>query len=192
MNEVTSLPRMAICLYGRSAEQVELIKQNCSSVFREHDINYFYNFNSSDSYQNLFTSVFEKRTFEITNSFEFDICMALNVNTDSEIYQYIKSEVLMKLLINPTKVKNIDYEILYYPLGGINFTKAMTIVNTDSFFASSLTFDLASNFSVGYKDLPNGRKSIEPKYDFYYFLKSLKIKTKCINYENSSLFKRTT
>jgi hypothetical protein len=69
---------------------------------------------------------------------------------------------------------------------------SVTGISMAAFYASPLLFGLACNLYQARKVLPTGRKGTKLEEDFFYLLKSLKMKTECIHYANRSLFERPT
>jgi hypothetical protein len=179
MRPESTNPKLAVCLYGALNNSVPNIKNQCLILFgKTYELLYFENFEDTDLYKNLWFANFKKRQYEIENNSEFDVCLALGTN------QMVLSHIL--------RIPETLREKLYFAKGEYFSRVASTAISPSIFFSNSLIFDVVCNFGLVYKSLPPGRKSKLLEEDFYYFLKTLKIETECINYENRSLFKRTT
>lgn len=183
-------PTLAICFYGTVADiNLEEIKKNCSTRFPEYDIVYFENFGDIKPLKNLWLCSFKKRQYELDNGIEFNICIAVDPSVDW-VSMWLNS-INPLMILDSSKLKSISDDILYFPKGSCSI-RAVTSVPVCMFFASSHIFDLACNFIIALPSLPRDRYTTTIDEDFYFFLKTLKIKTECSNYENSSLFKRAT
>ena len=176
--------RLAICLYGLQTDTVDHIKLLCSSIFKFEHITYFEGFDSSCMYENLWISAFKKRQHELDSKRVFDVCLAIDATSSIDI--------LSKPKIAELNISKYREEKLYFIAGEYFYDRGSTAISPSIFFSNSLIFDLACNFGKVFYKLPTFRKAKTIEEDFYYFLKTLKIKTRCVNYENSSLFKRTT
>ncbi len=178
-------PRIAICLYGLSTDtNLARTKLLCSSIFKFGQITYFESFVSNSIYENLWISAFKKRQHELDSKQVFDICLAIDTTNSIDI--------LSKLEIAELNIIKYREDKLYFIAGEYFSDRGSTAISPSVFFSNSLIFDLACNFGKVFDKLPPFRKAKTIEEDFYYFLKTLKIKTRCISYENSSLFKRTT
>lgn len=177
--------RIAICLYGLPTSTVDYTNKLCSSIFKISDhITYFESFESNNLYENLWICAFKKRQHELNSKRVFDVCLA--VDTTNSI------DILSNPEIATINITDYREEKLYFIAGEYFYDRGSTAISPAVFFSNSLIFDLACNFGKVLDQLPTFRKSKTIEEDFYYFLKTLKIKTKCVNYENSSLFKRST
>jgi hypothetical protein len=190
---LTNILNLAICLYGlnEDKELVQRIRKENDRIFPGHRLTYFETTSDPILHRNLWLASFKKRQHELNNIVEFDACLALNIEdkwvTD---FLYSPTNPVFDLIINPLTFKNMSDEKLYFVKGA--YSKGFTVISPSVFFASSLLFDLACNFSIARPTFPKDRARETDDEDFYYFLKTLKIRTECTNYENSSLFKRTT
>jgi hypothetical protein len=169
---------LAICLFGPSGTDATGLKEMCLALYGEN-ARYFESYVDTDSYRNLWLSSFKKRQFEIANDLGFTVCLAINAG------EKWNAEILPILPVRLT-------ETLYFVKGGCVMSYGQTFISPDAFFAESHLFDIACMFGLTRTILPINRKSKTIQEDFYHYLKSLKIKTECINYENSSLFERAT
>jgi len=178
-------PDLAVCLYGISNTNEHVIKQYCAdNLSYLYNINYFNHYEDNDIYNNLWKVSFKKRQTELINKKDFDVCLAIDTSDDTA-----------DLFLNHKILLNIHYynkDKIYFAKGDFFSLKGSTGASPQIFFSNSVTFDLACNFGLKLHTLPKDRKLGTIGEDFYYFLKTLKIKTECINYENSDLFKRTT
>jgi hypothetical protein len=171
---------LAICLYGPANTDATLTKTLCAAKFHDYDIQYFENYDHADLYTNLWLSNFKKRQHEIVNRTEFTRCLALDASVEW-----------------PQNSLPIPYisglsEKLHYVKGGIDLPRGATRISLSAFFAPSQLFDIACGFGLMRGKFPDGIKSISAEEEFYHYLKSLRIKPVCVNYEDSSLFERTT
>jgi hypothetical protein len=179
---------LAICLYGTSIDNVSIIKHYCEDALKylldSYNITYFENVEDADIYLSLWKVAFKKRQEELIKKNDFDICLAIDTSDDN-VNRFSNFEPLLS---------NIHYyndKKIYFSTGTFFPERGSTSVSPQIFFSNSLMFDLACNFGLKRHTLPSNRKLGTIGEDFYYFLKTLKIKTECINYENSDLFKRT-
>lgn len=190
---LTNILNLAICIYGskENRELVQRIRSENDRIFSGHQVTYFEITSDPVLHKNLWLASFKKRQHELNNIVEFDVCLALNIDDEWIVdFLYSPSNPAINLIIDPPKFKNISNEKLYFIKGA--YSKGYTIISPSIFFASSLIFDLACNFGVARPMFPIERGRGTDEEDFYFFLKTLRIKTECTNYENSSLFKRTT
>jgi len=171
-------PKIAVCLYGSSNSNVLGIQNYLNAL--GYDITYFEHY-EDDIYRSLWVSAFKKRQQELDKRQEFDICLAVDSsNKTLELFARHNN-----LLLNISSYKDNK---IYFVRGSFVQGQGSTNVSPQIFFSNSLTFDFACNFGTEYKTLPIDRKQGGIGTDFYYFLKTLKIKTECINFENTELF----
>lgn len=181
---------IAVCMFGASIDlsKISAIESYLKSIFDEkYRLIFFNNFTYTHYLKNLFNVCYEKQKYEFENNIIFEGCIALNID---------HSTVVDNLLIAEKDIKffqKLDVNTLYF-LSGDN-TNTKTRIDMTGFFANSFVFDTVCNFPIIDINVDQDRDDDIPtkiEEKFYWFAKSLKIKTKCINYENSSLFKRTT
>ena len=189
MKQAYTNPSLAICLYGTNKDSGVELKQLLDKQFTEFNISYFESYDDADHYKNLWLSSFKKRQRELEIDTDFDACLAIDV-TDIELAQLLKSDFYT--VLQPYKLNDIQHHVVYFLKGAFYPVRVSTAISTSGFYADSVTFDLACNFNTLAGKLSANTKAITCEEEFYYFLKTLKIKTECINYENSSLFKWTT
>jgi hypothetical protein len=174
-------PKLGICLFGTLHDRATKFKEICYSKFGANFvIDLFEHYTTADAYKNLWLVNFKKRQHEINNRFEYSGCIALNVNENWD-NDFI-----------PIQYKEPALDKLYFAKGGIDLPRGATRISLAAFFASSHIFDMACSFGLARGKFPFGIKARTDEEEFYHYLKSLKIKTECVNYENSSLFERTT
>lgn len=178
--ENISLTNLAICLYGSKDSDSTSIKELCKSMFSEkYKIDFFEHYEDEDLYKNLWLVNFKKRQFEINRLTDFEVCLALDVTHPWGHELPIPSLTLT------------DDDVLYFVKGEFKLLSNKTLVSPVAFFAKSYIFDAACAFTSMVSNVTDAinTKSIEEA--FYYYLKTLKIKTRCVNHENGNLFKRT-
>lgn len=182
---------LAICIYGleENRELVDKIKYENNIIFPTCRTTYFENVGDPDLYKNLWLASSKKRQNELINSSEYNICIAYNIS-DKFVSEYLFSPTnpTYSLIITSSTFEDTSSDKLYYVKGGYRPTRAFTEVSPSIFFSSSLIFDLASNFSVARPSFSIEINRGQDDEDFYYFLKTIRIKTECINYENRKLF----
>jgi hypothetical protein len=171
-------PKIAVCLYGTSNSNLPGIQNYLNSLC--YNITYFEHY-EDDVYRSLWVSAFKKRQQELDNREEFDICLAVQLSNET-LELFAKYDSLLSNITSYTDNK------IYFVKGSFVQGQGSTNVSPQIFFSNSLTFDFACNFGTEYKTLPVDRKQGGIGTDFYYFLKTLKIKTECINFENTELF----
>lgn len=183
-------PHIALCTIGSSfdSNEVEKIESHIYMLTRKNFfLSCFRDFNSDSVIKNLFNVCWNKQQYEYQHRIFFDICIAINANL---FYSYDGTNLLddlsIKYLLNP------ELETLYFLSGK---TGRFNGIQLTGFFCNSFLFDLVCNYSLLDIKINEDRLGgIPTLFDerFYWFLKSYKIKTQCINYENSNLFKRST
>ena len=170
-------------LNNQLKEKILRSLSNFSVIFFEHT-------NKDADLKNLWNIAHQKRQYEIHYlKKEFDVCVSICVNEHTK--DFLSSDILLYLLVNLTMISKVEENVLYFSTGGFKNSDSSTFIDPWVFYADSLTFDIASNFAVVQELLPQNKKSSTMPEDFYYYLKSLKVRTECINYENCGLFKRS-
>lgn len=168
---------LAICFYGLSVVDGSTLVQKYSHVFDNYVVTIFINTNDN-VFKSMWLVTHQKRKFEIDTKKDFDVCLLLCTD-NIELLDHISIPILSD-------------NKLYYTSGYIKLDKMSVGIKPSGLVSDSWTIDRISEFYVS--------KTIDVKYlkndtieeRFFYFVKSLKITTECINYENSSMFKRTT
>jgi organic radical activating enzyme len=174
-NTANTKQKIAVCLYGSQGANLIKIKEHFNEKLSQtFNIDYYAHFDDTDLYKNLWISNFKKRQVEIEDNFEYYACIAFDVSKDWDDTLLIPEE-------------NIENNTLYFLKGGMNDIQAATKIDLSIFFANSHIFDIVCSYELVRKSI-----NLVNEEAFYYYLKTLKINTKCINYENSSLFKRPT
>jgi hypothetical protein len=168
--------KLAVCLFGESVEcgYEEYIKNVIGM-----DNLYIFHVPNNDLLKSLWLTADKKRQYEICSNLDFDICLGLRTN-ELNILEYI----------NVDKVKvSCGQNVFYYPKG--YFYNNCTSIHLNGFYSSSFIFDRVSEFL--FADIDASFLNVKTLGSiFYYYLKYINIKLECVNYENSSLFKRTT
>lgn len=194
ISELDQIKKIAICFYNidPSLQTLNKLKLNFDRLFSKCQISYFEHFSTDGAtvLQGMYNVAHIKRLEETTRlyQFEFDACFSINLNND-----IIKSnnDLYFNFLFCRVKLENmLDSNTLYYLSGGFEAATSTTEINFNAFYSTSRLFDIVSKFGLLYDHLPTGRKGSNINQDFYYYLKSLKIQTECVNYEIGSLFKR--
>jgi hypothetical protein len=174
---------VAICLYGNSDTNYDSVVKKCETKFSTFTKSYFCVIDN-DPLKALWMSSFKKAETEILNNTEFDICIAIDLN----------KPMLLNFIRIPDEIDNS----VYYVRGWFNNSRHFSGVDFGSFFSKSQTFNRACEFYLyksasSYDDDGFTRGRVLPdEEEFFYHLKVFYLPTKCINYENSNLFKRTT
>lgn len=166
-------------MYGSSDTNVQYIQRYLNRL--DYNFAYFEHYADDDIYKNLWISSFKKRQIELNLKKEFDICLAIDTS-DETLALFLEHENLLSTL---TKYQD---DKIYFMKGSFTGGASATGVSPQMFFSNSLTFDFACNFGIQHKILPIPRKQGSIDVDFYYFLKTLKIKTECIHFVNPNLF----
>ncbi len=170
------MKKLAVCFYGHESEtqaHLDLVFEK----FKEFNISIFSS-NAEDKLTALQEAAHKKHTSEILQKHNYDVCLAIDTSSIDLLYY--------------TTINNIENNFVYFTKGFFKRNTVSTGVSTEIFYASSLTFDRACEMKINseYIDIEwlRGRDSAEL---FYYHLKSLNIRTECINRENSNMFIRT-
>lgn len=179
--ESTNL-NLAVCLYGTSNTNLSALRQHCCNQMSDYNIEFFEHIDENDLYINLWKSCFKKRQHELEIKKDFDTCVAIDLSDDTLSLFSQHSNLLPKLDLYTSNK-------LYYVRGRYTGGRGVTEVSPQIFFSNSLTFDCACNFGIEYKYLsPVRKKGTLDDKGFYYFLKSLKIKTECTHFGDLKLF----
>ena len=176
---------IAVVLYGDHI-QSELIMQSldiCNEKFKLHkNITYFYDLTDTSAWENLYQAKFKKRKFEVDNRKDFHYIIAINVKHISAIN-----------IIKFDNIKCADFSLHYFS-GFFNNSSWKTSINDAGFFCTSRIFDLASNFvnvRENIEKLAGWDKSFgdqSPEHAFYYYLKTLNLRTYCATTLNAGLY----
>jgi hypothetical protein len=190
MEEILMIINIAVCMFGSRMDlsKIHSIESYITSIFNEkYQVAFFNNFTHADYLKNLFSVCYQKQKYEFENNIIFEGCIALNMDHAAVVDNLLIAEKDIKFF------QKLDVNTLYFLSGGNRNNK--TRIDMTGFFANSFVFDTVCNFPIIDITVSRDRNEAIPneiEEKFYWFAKSLKIKTKCINYENSSLFKRTT
>lgn len=180
MKQAFTNPKLAVCLYNNfdDGPAVAHIKNFLLEKYTNYTIQFFENYSpDNDSIKNLWLSAFKKESYELDSDRIFDLCLAINTSHVD--------------LLETINIPQIIYDKLYYVSGFANMFISSTGIDLNIFFAKTTIFDIACNFYLAKDFLPKDKKGTSIEESFYYYCKGFKIKTECVNYENSSLFKRT-
>ena len=172
------MKNIAICIYGLEDENwpVEKIQPKDCTFTIFTDVN-------KDKYNSLFRVSFKKRDFEITNDFEFYICIAIYARTFISLDELLIPEVIL------------DNKI-YSSRGHFLHSNWRTGISMNMFLCKSIEFDRAAEYVHNIKNIPSGQSNNSCNFTdeeemFYFHLKSLFFNTECVNVEDSSMFIRT-
>lgn len=168
---------LAICIFGDTSDVLEKVQNCCIQKYKNFNISFFH-VKDNNVFKSLWLTANEKRQNELLNNIDYDICLGLNIH-HSHLIHYINI---------PAKLKDSS---LYYCRGQYNASTITTSICPSGFYSNSFIFDLTSNFYLTKIQDQNLRNDTLWER-FYFHLKYLQIKTKCIDYENSNLFKWAT
>lgn len=183
------MPSIAVCLYGKEFDQskIEKIESYFYMLLKENNnISFFKSFTDIDMMENLCNICWHKQTHEFENKVLFDSCLAIN----SDLFLDYSDPLID--VNNLEDLENPNINTLYFLTGT---SKRFIEIEPTGFFCNSFIFDLVCNYSFTNLKIDEDRLGGIPRLlgeRFYWFIKSFKIKTQCINYENSNLFKRST
>jgi len=170
---------IAICFYGKPP--TNKVRELINEKFKEFEFIEFESYDSNE-FKSLLDVSFKKRDYEIENNINFSACIAIN-STDTDAIK----------LLHPLRIKIVTYNVIYFIKGCFDETRYRTGINPEIFYATSLTFDRICEYYTNLKNLCMAQNpSSRPEEVFYFHIKSLLLKAKCIDYENSGLFIRTT
>lgn len=170
---------LALCFYGKMPADAAL-KEKAISRYPNCQCTVFESYDSDSRSKALMNVAFLKRQQEILNYTDFDVCLAIDTEKD------LLAHTLIRSIIKP--------DTLYFTKG-YYLTKrgGVTGVSPEIFYADSMTFDRAAEFFIGLQNTDlEWLTSRRVEEIFFYHLKSLAIKTECINRENSDMFIRAT
>jgi len=169
--------KIAIVLYGDNinAELISHSLEICNEKFKSHiNVTYFYEITNTSVWDNLYQVAFKKRKFEIDSKKEFHYVIAINVGNITSSIENLKFN----------NIKCADFSLHYFS-GFFNKSSWKTSIDNSGFYCMSRIFDLASNF-VNVKEkiekLASDDKAFgdrTPGHAFYYYLKTLNLKTYC-------------
>jgi len=197
--------KIYVCYYGtrNNPELIEKINKCVGENFNVPYPEYSSDTSTSDLFLNLWKCSVTKMDVELTNKIFFNAVMAINLD-DEIIIQKFLDKMNAHKFFRPENLKEVKRDTVYFCMGSLIGYK--TTINPSIFFADSSTFGIAANyglvrnriametdlaFSSGpMKELKN--RLVNDHIYFYNFLKSHKLKTECVNYEDSSMFERST
>jgi hypothetical protein len=161
--------KISICVYDQND-----ISQNNNidyqlSIFKNkfisHELQVFKNNAANNIWQNLYLLKWEKRKAEVETRVQFDI----NIGILSSEIEKINTLPLTEK-IQPFTIYFTDGEF-----------KGKTGVNPWCFYGNSLSFDRAAEY---YFNRVQDSFNFSENEKFYYYLKTFKLKTKCVNKDN--------
>lgn len=182
------LYNIAVCIFGSQFDLAKTLKieSYLKSLFdSKFNLVFFNDFTNQNYLKNLFNVCYQKQKYEFEKRTIFEGCIALNIDNNLVTENLLITKKDIDLFLN------LDLNTLYF-LSGENKNNK-TCIDISGFFANSFIFDTVCNFPLMDIQISQDRDDTVPRNieeKFYWFNKSLKIKTKCVNYENCSLFKR--
>ena len=164
------MKKVALCVYSDDTNHKH-VDSNIGSVGCE--IFSCYDENLLQALKNV---SIKKRQFEVKNVCEFDICVAFNPkNAD----------------IKDIDISYIRNNTIFYAYGNVSTERYRVGANPSLFYSCSIEFNRACEFVDNLNNIrPFDPLSLDEKFIFH--IRSLFLKDECVNYENSSLFIRTT
>lgn len=165
------MKKIALCIY---TDNIDYNPEKDSSI---HGLDYeiFFEFNPQ-IFHALRMVAFKKRLFELKHSDEFEVCIAYNPMCAS---------------LKDINVTHIKENTIYYAYGKFDRTKYRVGANPALFYCGTLEFNRACEFADNIKNIrPFDPLTVDEQFLFH--TRSLFLKDECVNYENSSLFIRTT
>lgn len=183
---------LCVCYYGTKDNQKTINKINSvwNKTFDIDRVSYYSDFSSSNLYLNLWRCATNRRNEELRIKKKFQTILGINTD-DDELISMLTDIQLFHLIIKPSILMETNSDILYYARGRFDDQTYKTHIDPSIFYANSVVFDIASNFGLVLSSLKEKKNAIDDEI-FFYYLKTLRIKTECINYENRGLFKRST
>jgi hypothetical protein len=164
---------IAFCTYNLDSN----IKISISKKFNEYDVSFFEIDRTDNIYLDILSLSRIKRNYELDNYIDFDICALMTTN----------------IKIEDINIDNItDNEFIFY--SGKQISSVIIEIDYNFYYSATRIFDRAAEFMYN-KDIGNIKNAfgeVSSAGLFYCHLKSLGIKTRCMNVENSSLFIRAT
>lgn len=171
-HELDSIKRIAICIFGPDTSiKTSEFKKKADELYPGYATVMFRDA-SADKFKSLYKVAFKKRKHEVLLSLDFSFCVGISADS---LYN-------LEICKMPENIKD---DTVYYSKGCFS-NEGRTGAYPDSFLCKTLEFDRCAEIYHNIKNIDK-TYSIEPEI-FYYHLKSLKLKTECINFENSNLF----
>lgn len=194
-----------VCYYGtKNAELVNHINISWQDNFDLPILHYCVDTSTPDLYFNLWKASVTKMDIELTTKKFFHTVIAINLD-DEQFIQDFTEKTRSHLFIRPKQLFEVNNDTVYYCIGSL-IALYKTAINPSIFYANSSTFSIVANYGLVRKSIeretnmalssgPLEKIKNELTNDhiyFYNFLKSHKLKTECVNYENRGMFKRST
>lgn len=165
---------LALCYFG-SIDKKDDVLEKAKQKFPEYNIHLFSSI-GNNKYLELWRVSLLKRNYELEHNFEFDVCIGLN----SEKFRSF----------NYTRIDEVEPNTVYYISGYHQMLTHLSGANFSIFFSKSIEFDRVAEFFHSRQFINTGLN--DESQQFLYHIKTLGFEAECINFENSSLFIRTT
>lgn len=166
--------KIAVCVFCKSDSSVN---EDLQKLFPEHSFRFFED-SDPNKFKSLYVACSKKRDYEVFIRTDFDLCIAINGNGKN-------------VLEGMNIVTNLDNKTLYYLKGKTNQINLSVIISMNLFYSKSEVFDRACECIHNLPNLKNIekiRKNFSDGEKFFHHLKSIMLTTRCVNFENSSLF----
>lgn len=167
--------KLAICYFGAKDENEKILKF-ARVCFPDYEVHMFTSI-GEDKLRCFWKSAFKRREYELQHKFEFDVVMGVG----SDMFKTFAY----------TKIPDVvEANKIYYTTGHYIRLTHLAAADLSVFFCKSIEFDRLSElmFSVPLTSSVTTNESEQ----FFYHIKSLIFEAECINYENRSLFIRST
>lgn len=183
---------LCVCYYGTKDNRKTINKIHAvwNKTFDINCVTYYSEFSSLNLYLNLWRCATNRRNEELKTKKKFQTILGINTD-DNELTSMLTDIQLFHLVIKPSILMETNDDVLYYARGQFDDQTYKTHIDPSIFYANSVVFDIASNFGLVLPSLRKKKDAIDDEI-FFYYLKTHRIKTECINYENRGLFKRST
>lgn len=192
MRPVSTSHDLCICYYGTNngEETITKIHNIWAKTFNISNLIYHMDYSTPDLYHNLWRCAMKKRQHDLTERISFKTVLVINTDSPS-VTEYLTDFKLFHLIIDPAELLDTKDDVLYYCMGEF-LPNNTTAIDTSIFYSNNVIFDMVANFGLVVDSLRIKRNNTNDFSNFFYYLKTLKIKAKCVNYENRGLFKRST
>lgn len=168
--------KLAVCIHSKDSRE---LKRVISEKYSNLNIVFFEGYDD-DIFKSLWKLSVIKTNYEITNYIDFDVCMAV-MSDDISMFDH-------------TVILPPDHNVIYYH-SGRKIKNHFIDISLTNFYSRSLEFDrvcecyhhthLSRINKIENNTLSNGTL-------LFCHIKSLTMNIKCINYEDSNLFIRST
>lgn len=160
--------KVALCVFDEPGTQdhyADLTKAKFCTKFPDISVDLFYSFSANSWQENLFQVKWVKRCQEILNKTQYNV----NVGVMATKYQRLE----------PIKTLDVDPLTLYFVDGHNSNFK--TGIEPTCFYGNSLVFDRTAEYS---RWVYNPNIGIDGSKKFYWYIKTWKIATKCVDMQN--------